>query len=282
MIRRSMGGHAYSQFSGIPRLAEDFGVYTTGGGDNAVLIQQTAKYLIKTVSKTSDMSKAPAKESSVFYLWNASQWTCQSVKPRNFGEISLKELGRCLQFMSFYLTKSAAENLAGKIHAGNSPGISWNESLVQLSDAVHFHSLSFIYDSFLHAISDASADASGHIGMDGIRFNLTNLCLLYGLKEIENYFGQCSEAGIVTSDDLPIIRMAIDKLNMEIRKSAILLVDAFAIPDALLNSPLGRYDGDIYQHYMKAIVDSESGDVAPYWNDLIKPHVQHLKTRSKL
>ena len=33
-----------------------------------------------------------------------------------------------------------------------------------------------------------------------------------------------------------------------IRREAVPLVDAFDIPDAVLNSALGRYDGDVYRH----------------------------------
>ena len=32
------------------------------------------------------------------------------------------------------------------------------------------------------------------------------------------------------------------------RREAVPLVDAFDIPDAVLNSALGRYDGDVYRH----------------------------------
>ena len=32
------------------------------------------------------------------------------------------------------------------------------------------------------------------------------------------------------------------------RKEAVPLVDAFDIPDDVLNSALGRYDGDVYTH----------------------------------
>ena len=46
--RRCLGGHGFHSFSAIPSLIADFGVYTTGGGDNIVLAQQTARYLMKT------------------------------------------------------------------------------------------------------------------------------------------------------------------------------------------------------------------------------------------
>ena len=34
----------------------------------------------------------------------------------------------------------------------------------------------------------------------------------------------------------------------DIRREAVPLVDAFDVPDEILNSALGRYDGDVYRH----------------------------------
>jgi acyl-CoA oxidase len=43
------------------------------------------------------------------------------------------------------------------------------------------------------------------------------------------------------------------ELLSEIRKDAVPLVDSFNLPDSLVNSPLGRYDGDLYTHYFKTV-----------------------------
>ena len=40
-------------------------------------------------------------------------------------------------------------------------------------------------------------------------------------------------------------------LLKEVRKEAVPLVDALDIPDGMLNSVLGRYDGDVYTHLYK-------------------------------
>lgn len=40
----------YSLYSGLPRYIADFGVMTTGGGDNNVITQQTGVYLAKTLA----------------------------------------------------------------------------------------------------------------------------------------------------------------------------------------------------------------------------------------
>ena len=42
--------------------------------------------------------------------------------------------------------------------------------------------------------------------------------------------------------------MIIVFISLSLRQEAIPLVDAFDIPDDVLNSALGRYDGDVYKH----------------------------------
>jgi acyl-CoA oxidase len=46
--RRAMGGHAYSSYNSIGDIINVFQVITTGGGDNTVLGQQCAAYLLST------------------------------------------------------------------------------------------------------------------------------------------------------------------------------------------------------------------------------------------
>ena len=41
-----MGGHAFSAYNGLSTIIADFGVLTTGGGDNVVLAQQAAKGIV--------------------------------------------------------------------------------------------------------------------------------------------------------------------------------------------------------------------------------------------
>ena len=51
MCRRSLGGHGYSAYNAIAGLIGDWGVITTGGGDNIVLAQQCARYLLGSLKK---------------------------------------------------------------------------------------------------------------------------------------------------------------------------------------------------------------------------------------
>jgi len=54
--------------------------------------------------------------------------------------------------------------------------------------------------------------------------------------------------GYLSPSQLSLAKQQLYFLLKEIRKEAVPLVDAFDLPDEILNSVLGRYDGDVYTH----------------------------------
>lgn len=46
------------------------------------------------------------------------------------------------------------------------------------------------------------------------------------------------------------------QLLPEIRKECIALTDAFKLPDAMINAPIGYYDGDIYHNYFNEVTNN--------------------------
>lgn len=52
----------------------------------------------------------------------------------------------------------------------------------------------------------------------------------------------------MTHEQVSLARDRLYSLLKEVRREAIPLVDAFDIPDGVLSSALGRYDGDVYNH----------------------------------
>jgi hypothetical protein len=52
-------------------------------------------------------------------------------------------------------------------------------------------------------------------------------------------------------EEAALVRRSHLKLCREVRKDAVLLTDALAIPDYVLKAPFGAYDGDIYRKYFE-------------------------------
>ena len=70
---------------------------------------------------------------------------------------------------------------------------------------------------------------------------------------------------------MDIIRDRVRILCKEVRKDAILITDSFNFSDFIINSPLGRYDGNIYEAYFAKVNESyPAGKIPPYFQS----HVQ--------
>jgi acyl-CoA oxidase len=86
--RRSCGGHAYSTYNGIGHIMGDWGVFTTGGGDNVVMLQQTGKILQQRLTQQLDHGHFPSLKfkSSAHYITDAASclatpsWTIDNLE----------------------------------------------------------------------------------------------------------------------------------------------------------------------------------------------------------
>ena len=54
----------------------------------------------------------------------------------------------------------------------------------------------------------------------------------------------------MSPEQVVLAKRQLYSLLREVRREAVPLVDAFDFPDPMLNSALGRYDGDVYAHLL--------------------------------
>jgi acyl-CoA oxidase len=88
-----------------------------------------------------------------------------------------------------------------------------------------------LLESFAHAV-DACED-------EALKTSLGRLCDLYALSNIEADKGFFQEHGRLTGPRCKAITREVNRLCNEVRVQAGALVDAFAIPDAMLGAPIG-------------------------------------------
>lgn len=68
------------------------------------------------------------------------------------------------------------------------------------------------------------------------------------------------------------IRTQVTSLCKKVRKDAIPITDSFNFSDFIINSPLGRYDGNIYESYFNLVSSSNKPAVIPpYFQSTIYP-----------
>lgn len=77
---------------------------------------------------------------------------------------------------------------------------------------------------------------------------LKKLVALFGLEQMLENAGDFLESGTLKPEQAGLAREAHHRLLRELRPEAVALVDSFDIPDYLLDSALGKYDGDVYRY----------------------------------
>lgn len=105
--RRSCGGHAYSAYNAIGHIIGDWGVMTTGGGDNVVLLQQCARYLLYRLEQKLEYDEYPDLKfkSSTIYIKDAKKYLENKTWPTNDAHDCLKDFALVSEALNTILVK---------------------------------------------------------------------------------------------------------------------------------------------------------------------------------
>lgn len=125
ICRDSCGGLGYSRYNRLARLITDFAVQTTWDGDNVILAQQTARYLLSSLAKVSQgktlLGSVKYLESSKLLL--SSKFFCKTEE--NLMDVDM--LLQALQYRTANLCSSIALRLQEEISQGKSSDEAWDE-----------------------------------------------------------------------------------------------------------------------------------------------------------
>eukprot|EP00058_Branchiostoma_floridae_P016915 XP_002602403.1 hypothetical protein BRAFLDRAFT_274976 [Branchiostoma floridae] len=267
--RMACGGHGYSHASGIPSIYMEHTPAATYEGENTVLMLQTARYLMKSYNQSLQGEKLAG---SVAYL-SGVQPVPAAGRTRNV--LDLNVLIQAFQHRAARLVHEAALQLKKERQTGKDQPDAWNAAAVDLVKAAKAHSQYFVVKNFADRLTDPALDSAA-------RAVLTRLCQLYALHDIVNSSGDFLEDGYLTGADIRQARRHINALMAKLRPDAVALVDAFDFPDGILNSILGRYDGNVYQHLLEWAKASplNKTDVHESYYKYLKPFLE--ANRAKL
>ncbi|KAK6431216.1 hypothetical protein LTR95_012622 [Oleoguttula sp. CCFEE 5521] len=232
--RRALGGHGFGGGSGLIQLNADYLSKPTVEGDNWMITQQTASYLIKRMEAAVAGKGEPQDEverSCREYLRNRDTARPSDHAIFNSDEDTVFAFTRRSRYLSYLAHQ--ARNVEKK---------PWNSLLLQLRKVSNAESESLLVSNFYNAIHDTAANLS-----PTLKDHLTRLFRLFAYYTIDNNARDFSKSQALKETDLDRLPDAIQSLMAEIRPHAVNLVDAWSIPDFLLDSALGRYDGKVYE-----------------------------------
>ena len=230
--RRAMGGHGFGGPSGFIQLNNDYLSKPTVEGDNWMITQQTASYLIKRMQAASARKGQPQddiKQSCRTYLDKRAQHQPSQLKIFESDD----------DLVEAFVRRSRDQTYRAHIER-NEKHQSWNSMLIRLRKVSHSESQSILVSNF-HAALKSNATSST------LQSYLRTLFRLFAFYTMEAEARDFSRAKAVSDDDLDALPAKIQDLMADIRPHAVRLVDGWKIPDFLLDSALGRYDGKVYE-----------------------------------
>lgn len=270
--RRAMGGHGYGGGTGLIQLNADYLSKPTVEGDNWMITQQVARYLLKKV-KELPTSRSNANSSRL----DASliRFRAKSKSPPQFSDLSddlsiLEAFERRTAFLAFEAYESREVKK-----------LAWNSLLVEFRNLSRAHTQGMLVVYFYEGLRSLDSLPSSTKAV------LWDLFRLFSLSAIEKDAWQFQRSGAIATKTLDQLPKEILTLMQRIRSHAVRVVDSFALPDYLLNSDLGRSDGRVYESlFHRAHVEKPLNRITfnpRYWEDeLVMGSRDHGQILSKL
>lgn len=234
--RRAMGGHGFGGGSGLVGLNSDYLSKPTVEGDNWMITQQVAAYLIKkmtdAVNNPNAAPKDPTDELFQFYLKNKGHRIPQTVmKDRHVNDQAIVEI--------FQWRAADLSYRAYQARVVDKKG--WTKLMIQLHNLSRAYSEQILVTNFYNSLGSAPA-------LDSPTPLVLKTCFrLYAVYTLDQYASSFTMTTAVNPESVYTLQDTILELMAELRPHAVKLVDAWSIPDWLLNSALGRSDGKVYE-----------------------------------
>lgn len=229
--RRAMGGHGFGGGTGLVQLNADYLSKPTVEGDNWMITQQAARYLINKVGDAlrPATSANQSRVEASFREYAANKNNHQAVSDFDDDDAIAKAFEWRVAFFAFraYEAREVQKR-------------SWNSLLVDLYKLSVAYSQSMLVTSFSEGVKSSELPTSTQAA-------LVDLYRLYALHTMDNEARQFQASGAVSPEALNSLPERVLEIMESVRPHAVRLVDSFAIPDYLLDSALGRYDGKVYE-----------------------------------
>jgi acyl-CoA oxidase len=234
ICRRACGGHGYSSFSGIGSWYADYLPTTTWEGDNYMLTQQVARYLLKAARSVLQGSAAD----------NDTTRILRHFLDRQDVGAAFDVIGSDTDLVAAFAWRTAFLTFEALKHRDEEKK-SWNSLLVDFWRLSTAHSQYMVVKNFHSALNDPQTAQS--LDRETIAL-LHKLFRLYALHTLEREASEFFSSAATTVRQIQLARIkTVMKLLEEIRPHAVRLVDAWRFPDWQLDSSLGRYDGKVYE-----------------------------------
>jgi acyl-CoA oxidase len=277
--RQTLGGHGFLRAAGLSDIYSTYVGVVTAEGENYLMAQQTAQYLLKSLSRA--QSGKPLVGSCV-YLERAPtllQEQCRAFTASQLLDLSAGDQAPLVQAFRHRATRIVVEvalRMQQLLQSGEfGPEQAWNECLVDVYRMSRAHCLYVVIQCFVLSCTDAELSSSA-------RAVLSDLCRLFGAAYIEEDLGDFLEDQYLSREQASLVHQCVQQQLKAVRPNALALCDAFGFTDNSLRSLLGPYDGNVYERLWQSVQSEplNKQHQPPGYAEFVKPLL--MNTVSKL
>jgi flavocytochrome c len=275
-LRKCCGGNGYLLASGIGALSQDYVWNCTAEGSAYVMLLQTGRFLFKqfAAARAGKQLSAPmaylkplggAAITSLGALLAAldAQPPRAAAEPTRFADIDylLELFGR----RALIATATAGFDFHRRLDSGEPIDEARNHCALSVTNAARAHCFLFLLQHFVDAVNEAR-QFDHQCGAA-----LNRLCALFACSNIVEQ----QWAGILSATGIELASATVTELMHELRPDVVSLTDAFEIADNILNSAIGRYDGNVYEALYQSARRSTLNrqEVFDGYKQYIQPHL---------
>ncbi|KAF2127162.1 acyl-coenzyme A oxidase 1 [Dothidotthia symphoricarpi CBS 119687] len=234
VCRRACGGHGYSNFSGIGTWYADYLPTCTWEGDNYMLSQQVARYLLKSARSVLNGQK-PTNDTTTILA---------EFQSRNNIGCAFDIIGSDTDLVAAFAWRVSFLTFEASKHRDEQKK-PWNDLLVDFYRLSKAHAQYMVVKSNLSALKQIEKE--GRIDSETIEV-LMKLFRLFALHTLEQEGSEFYTSGACSKHQIMLARTkTVMKLLQDIRPHAVNLADSWGFDDWLLDSSLGRSDGKVYE-----------------------------------
>ena len=276
--RKSCGGAAYLLSSGIAALETDFKWRATAEGDTVIMLLETAKFLMKSVKRSRE---GEILNGLAMCLNEIGRGVDESGITENFvcpsdvnGWLDLNFLEDLFKRRTMASVLSAERLYSSLLLDGKDEREAFAECTLPMMRCAEAHVLYFILSTFKSTIEKKASDKPA------VRRVLTLLAQVFALSEV---LDGSNWSSLLSGQDEILAQRAVMIACRNLRPDAVALVDCFEYPDSVLNSTIGRKDGNVYEAQYEATVKSPlNRKLIPTWMKEIKPFLdlEYLSLRN--
>lgn len=237
--RQSCGGHGYSAYNGFGKAFDDWVVMCTWEGDNSVMAMSVGKPVIKSVSSV--VKKGTKLQGSLAFLNNAKEYNNTEYIFQNASD--LLDFDKALKAIEVLITRIAIKG-AEVVAENNGNFDSVGAPSLSISKLTAHHYFLAEYVRRVKENKDTELNP----------FLIPIAQLYVTANVVEKFSGDFLAYNVLPSQAVnDVVNKVVPALCKEIRPNVIAYTDSFQYTDFLVNSQIGKYDGNFYENYFTTV-----------------------------